>query len=316
MFTKFWEKITENLAHEWQLRMMAPAFAFWAGGLLLFAVRQGWQTILNTISTWNTAQAITALVAALGILTISTTLITQFTVPILRGLEGYWRGPLGKIATRRVAMINQKIKIKEERWSWLAKRKSSGELTSPLMHEYALLDADLASFPVSENWRMPTRLGNLLRSAEEYAHVHYGLEVNISWPRLWLLLPLSTQQEVARARQNLDRSVQTFTWALLFGLWSFWNPLASVIAIILALVFYQSILQSAGAYGELLKSAYDLYRFRLYDALHWPKPQGPGREIQSGQALINYLHRAEASQKIKYDFSVNTDITAPVNRPD
>lgn len=312
MFTKFWEKITENLADEWQLRMMAPAFAFWSGAFVLYALQEGWQPIMERVAGWNTAQGVTALIAALGLLAISSSLVSQFTVPILRGLQGYWRGPLGGLASSQIRAVNQKIKTKEERWSWLAKRKSAGELTSSQLHEYALLDADLANFPVSENWRMPTRLGNLLRAAEEYAHVHYGLEINISWPRLWLLLPISTQQEIARARQNLDRSVQTFTWALSFAVWSFLNPWASVIALILAVVFYQSVLQSAGAYGELLKSAYDLYRFQLYDALHWPKPQGPANEIQSGQALINYLHRAEASKKLKFDFPVVEEKTPPV----
>ncbi len=311
MFSKFWEKLTENLAQEWQARIMAPAFAFWSGGLLLYALRYGWQQIMEMVASWNPAEGIAAIIAALGILTISTTIVTQFSVPILRLLQGYWRGPLAGFASSRVTAINQKVKEKEERWNWLAQRKAANELTAAQLKEYALLDADLANFPVDENWRLPTRLGNLLRSAEEYAHIHYGLEINISWPRLWLLLPSSTQQEIGRARHNLDRAVQIFTWTLLFALWSFLIPWALVIAIVLAAIFYQSILQSAGAYGELLKAAYDLHRFMLYEAMHWPLPESPLSEVRSGQSLINYLYRAEASKKIKYDFHTPHEKTPP-----
>ncbi len=311
MFSKFWEKLTENLAQEWQVRVMAPAFAFWSGGFLFYALRYGWQPIMDMVASWNPAEGVAAIIAGLGILTISTTIVTQFSVPILRLLQGYWRGPLVGLANGRVSAINRKVKEKEERWNWLAQRKAANELTAAQLREYALLDADLSNFPVDENWRLPTRLGNLLRSSEEYAHIHYGLEINISWPRLWLLLPLSTQQEIGRARHNLDRAVQTFIWTLLFALWSFLIPWTLVIAIVLATIFYQSILQAAGAYGELLKATYDLHRFKLYEAMHWPKPESPLNEVHSGQSLINYLYRAEASKKIKYDFLAPHEKTPP-----
>ncbi len=51
---------------------------------------------------------------------------------------------------------------------------------------------------------MPTALGNLLRSAEEYPLVRYGLETAVCWPRLWLLLPSATQETLTRARQSLN----------------------------------------------------------------------------------------------------------------
>lgn len=311
MLTKFWDKITENLAQEWQIALMAPSFVFWSAGLALYAIRHGWQPILNMIAGWNIAQSVAAILAGLGILTISTALINQFTVPILRLLEGYWRAPFSSLANSRIAATNQQIKEKEERWNWLAQRKAANELTALQLREYALLDADLFNYPLNENWRMPTRLGNLMRAAEEYANVHYGLEITITWSRLWLLLPASTQQEISRSRQNLDRAIHIFTWAILFTGWAIWNPWAVVISIFLSVVFYQSILQNAGAYAELLKAAYDLNRFNLYDALHWPKPDSPQAEIRAGQALTNFLHRAEANKKIKYDFHTADDKSTP-----
>ncbi len=307
MLTKFWDKIAENLAQESLVILYAPALAFWAGGLGIYTLRNGWQSILDMLEKLNTIQSIAILLVAIAILTISTILMGQFTVPILRWLEGYWQGPFAGLAQNRIDSINEKLRKKEERWNWLAKQRSTDELNPSQAKEYARLDAELANYPVNETWRMPTRLGNLIRMAEEFPVNHYGLEINITWPRLWLLLPEAVQKEVARSRQNLDRSVQIFAWAVLFLVWSFLNPWAIVIALLLAFAFYRSILQSAGAYGELLKSTYDLFRFKLYDAAYWPKPESPASEIHSGQAFTNYLHRAEASKKIKFEFRSNED---------
>ncbi|PKO12634.1 MAG: hypothetical protein CVU39_23405 [Chloroflexi bacterium HGW-Chloroflexi-10] len=314
MITKFWDKFAENLAVEWQTRLFTLPLTFWSGGLLMFCLWNGWAPLIDLLSTWNSAQSIAALAGGIILIAISSALMDQFTMPLLRFLEGYWRGPLASIAQNRIRTKNQRIGLKEERWSWLAKQKANHEITAAQLAEYARLDAELANYPVNESWRMPTRLGNLLRAAEEYSGSHYGLEINITWPRLWLLLPESAQKEIARARQSLDKAVQTLGWALLFVFWSFWNPWSALLSIGLVVIFYQAILQSAGAYGELLRAAYDLYRFELYDAMHWPKPDSPASEAQNGTALTNYLHRAEAGKKIRFEFPGHTQTPSPTEK--
>lgn len=302
MFTKFWDKIAENLAGQWQLVMSAPALAFWGGGLILFSTRHGWEALNNLIAGWNSAQGIAALAAALVLIFLSTMLMNQFSMLLLRWLEGYWSGPFGALAKIRVRALTKRINKKEERWNWLAERKISGEINTRQLQEYARLDYELGNYPVDQNWLMPTRLGNLIRTAEEYPKNHYGLEINVSWPRLWLLLPEAVKKEVSRSRSQLDQAVQIFGWALLFCLWSIWNPWAAVIGLPLALVFYQGVIQSAGAYGQILRSVYDIHRFDLYVALHWPLPTNPADEVSHGEELTNYLHRAEAGKKQKFIF--------------
>ena len=49
------------------------------------------------------------------------------------------------------------------------------------------------------------------------------------------------------------------------------------------------MLQAAQVYGDLLKAAFDLYRFQLYESLHWPKPTTPDDERVSGESLTGYL---------------------------
>ena len=302
MFTNFWDKIAENLAGEWQAQMSAPALAFWGGGLILYCARNGWDGLTNLIASWNSAQGIAALVAAFVLIILSTALMNQFSMMLKRWLEGYWRGPFGALANIRIQVIKKKIDKNEERWNWLAKRKISGEINTRQLQEYALLDYKLGNFPVDHNWLMPTVLGNLMRAAEEHPLNHYGLEINITWPRLWLLLPEDAKKEVSRSRNQLDQAVQIFSWALLFCVWSIWNPWAAIIGLLLAILFYQAVIQAAGAFGQILKSVYDLYRFSLYENLHWPIPTSPADEISHGKDLTNYLHRAEAGKKIKFKF--------------
>ena len=78
---------------------------------------------------------------------------------------------------------------------------------------------------------MPTPLGNLLRAAEEYPYLHYGLITSICWPRLWLLLPPETQTAVSSARQRLERAAQLALWGLLFLVWTAWAWWAALIAL-------------------------------------------------------------------------------------
>ncbi|MEX5258523.1 hypothetical protein, partial [Kocuria arenosa] len=44
-------------------------------------------------------------------------------------------------------------------------------------------------------------------------------------------------------------------------------------------------------FADLVETAYDLYRGRLYQQLRWPLPANPGEEHACGKALTQYLVR-------------------------
>jgi hypothetical protein len=54
---------------------------------------------------------------------------------------------------------------------------------------------------------------------------------------------------------------------------------------------YRRMMDSAKTYGELIDTSFDLYRFRIYEALWWPLPQNPGEEYSMGERLVQYLKR-------------------------
>jgi hypothetical protein len=142
---------------------------------------------------------------------------------------------------------------------------------------------------------MPTRLGNVLRAAEQRPSVKYGLDVAVTWPMLWLLLDKDTREEVANARSALNGSVTLLLWAVLSLVWTALAWWVAPIAVGVALaVYYVPVLSSAQVYGDLMGSVYDIRRTCLYDALRWPLPATPAGEQKDGRALTMYLWRGIA----------------------
>lgn len=48
-------------------------------------------------------------------------------------------------------------------------------------------------------------------------------------------------------------------------------------------------------YGDLLESAFDVHRNKLYDAARWAKPANAAAELQAGRELTEYLLRGSDS---------------------
>lgn len=145
-----------------------------------------------------------------------------------------------------------------------------------------------------------TALGNVADSLQGYALSRYRLNLETFWSRLQ---PLLQKQEaffsvLQDAKTQLD-FLTTCVWlsALTTALWFVWLPIRGhsvwlflAIAIAGPLVtrmFYLSAVESYVALGEVVRTAVDLYRFDLLDALHVVKPQG----LRDERALWDSLQR-------------------------
>lgn len=58
-----------------------------------------------------------------------------------------------------------------------------------------------------------------------------------------------------------------------------------------AFVAYRGMFLAALVYGELVQSAFDLYRLALYKQLRWSPPAGVGDEVARDERLTAYLFR-------------------------
>ncbi len=147
---------------------------------------------------------------------------------------------------------------------------------------------------------MPTKLGNILRSAENRPWDKYGLDAVICWPRLWLLLPEEVKKELSEARASLDSAARTLLWGVLFLVWTIWAWWALLVGLIIAIWAYQWALNAAEVYGDLLESTFDLHRFSLYDMLRWPPPENSVVEKEEGTKLTRYLFRGILASPVTF----------------
>jgi hypothetical protein len=257
--------------------------------------------------------------AALLVIVLSSLMVERLSTPILRLLEGYWpplvdrlrvwlttrRDPKNArkvnwlrrwLTTRRnkkIARNEDKIIQDEERLRQLLALDESG-LTRKELADLSRLDSQRHNRPAEPSRRMPTRLGNILRASETRPRDYYGLDANVCWPHLWLLLPDAAKQEVSAARANLNAAAQLWFWGVIFIGWAVWAWWALPVGIAVAIASYSRMLGAATIYAELVEGCFHLHRRLLYEALHWPPPVRPADEKQRGQAVTKYLWRGSS----------------------
>lgn len=261
-------------------------------------------------------------VAGLLLVAVSALAAERLTLPLLRLMEGYGWHPRW-LRDRLISYRRWQYRRWDARVERLATRQRIGTLEPEEFFELAGLEADpppdttrlrelqqrradgldarmmaqlgrgrsmLRSMPRQDALGMPTRLGDILRAAERRPADKYGLDTIACWTALWLLLPAEAKTELVQARSALDNAARTWLWGALFVVWIPWTWLALPVAIVVpAVAYYMGILTAATLFGELTVSAFDLYRFRLYDSLHLPRPSSPALERRDGSRVTRLL---------------------------
>ncbi len=299
MPSDFGEGWVSSPVEKWMIVLLESGVLVWVGGFIAwgydltalawrpgFAPAEFLQKFMDTQI--SPVQALLLIFVLLVILALIARIVKRFDLFVLRALEGYW--PLC-IRLRCVKWQDKAVKEKRKNIDELEDKKRTRMLTPKEEIKHAELDSEFVYIPSRLNDRMPTRLGNILSSVEVYPRVRYGLDAFVFWPRLWLLLPEEVKQELIRARYNLDVSVRIWTWSILFTIWGIWAPLAAPTGLFISLFAYRWIMQAAKVYGQLVKSAFDLYRFSLYESLHWTFPDNLENEREEGERLTNFLYR-------------------------
>lgn len=282
---KLWEKLGEGLAERWLISTYGPAFVFFAGGVLAYGSRYDTRCLLNM---WNSLPVITQtalIVIVLFLVGFLANLVEGIQSWVIRLSEGYMPEFLDNLRIWLAKGWSRKIQNKQTRLQSLAHPQNRIEIIKKCR-----LDAEIAHLPVREDNAMPTLLGNLLRASEEYPEVRYGLNAVICWPRLYPLLPDTLRQSINMERAKLNESARLLAWSMLFLIWLVWKWWA-IFSLPIAWIAYRGMISAAGVYGDLIRSAFDLYRFKLYESLCWDLPQKPDKEKENGKVLTIYLFR-------------------------
>ncbi|WMX48186.1 hypothetical protein [Streptomyces roseicoloratus] len=148
----------------------------------------------------------------------------------------------------------------------------------------------------------PTRLGNILTSAELYPQLRYGIDAVLVWPRLFPLLPGGLLGALATARAELSahlvRAVLSCAFAVLASCYVAVQggpPTLLLIClwggVLLALASYRGALNAAVVYGQHVRVAFDLHRNDLLAVLGEERRPGGEAERDHWKRLCLFWHR-------------------------
>jgi hypothetical protein len=287
------EGIGSRLTERETLGQIGPAVAFWGGGLGAWIFGNGGGDALARIETFvaerSPAVQTALLIGVVLAVAASAVLVSRFDLAVLRSLEGYWPKWAKPLSGVRVRAWRRKLDAAGEQVQSLA-RKGLENLTPEERAQFVASDTLRKGSPASSDL-LPTRLGNVLRAAERRPWKKYRLDPVVTWPRLWLVLPDTTKQELTRARGTLDLSARASLWGALFVVWTVWAWWAAPVGLAVIVLGYRSSLVAGETYAQLVEAAFDVHRPALYRALQWPRPTTPLEERRLGEALTKYLWR-------------------------
>jgi Flp pilus assembly protein CpaB len=308
MFGAFLKEVTGALDRRFVLTLFFPSLLFWAG---LFLVYASTDDVAGLIAAWGKQSVelrTVEVVAAVVWVAFFSYVLSNQALWLTQQFEGYWNWPLGK--RLRAWRKRHYIEVLEQ----LAAQ--GGEAYSQI---YACFP-----FPEESDQVMPTRLGNILKSAELYPKRQYGVDSVLLWPRLYPLLPESFAGGVAETKSSLDLMLVLSALSAIFAFaagvallirggpwWLF--PACFCGGLILAYTSYTSALRAAGPYAQLIKSAFDLYRGDLIDKLGFERPKSLEEEVRFWDNLGKQLYRFAADEPdlLRYKGSEPKDKTPP-----
>ncbi|GAA4068448.1 hypothetical protein GCM10022233_50380 [Streptomyces shaanxiensis] len=222
------------------------------------------------------AGTLTVLAACAAILGL---LLQPFQVRAVRVLEGYWyRWPV------TAGLAGVLIEVQRRRWEALRERAEETASTATAREVRADAGRRLGARPPAD-LLLPTALGNALRVGELSAGERYGLSTLASWPRIYMQISDRMSEALTSTRDALDTAVN-LCWsflavALTYGVALYDEPHSWWLcggALILAAIAYKGAVIAALAYSGLMHAVYDLHRFELLDALHYPLPRDTATE--------------------------------------
>lgn len=167
-------------------------------------------------------------------------------------------------------------RLDSERWD---------RIKESVLNEYTkILERIRQEFP-KEKWLiLPTRLGNVIRSFEYYPRREYGIDGSEMWPRLIAAIDKEYAAIVDDAKTSCDffitSSMLSGILSAIFIVVAFMRPVTitgramllttlgkSAIFAVLAYALYLLAIPRAEEWGRMVKSAFDLYRWKLLSQL-------------------------------------------------
>lgn len=319
-FTNYLEKLGSNFL----VSAMVPSLALVVISFLAF------DPLLNITEAFTDPQGTFQLVG-FGPLVFILTVIIGFTLSalntlILKVFEGYsipFPAHLFYYLSRRKHRY-QASKWMEERQELKNKIRHLEKHTDPsdeqvarladLRSKYYRLTADYGlQYPEDPNDILPTRFGNTLKAAENYAGERYGFDGVHFWPRLIHVIPSDYRLTIDHTRNELsflvNMSILSFVFscmcigavfyvmtttrvivdnpAVFFQFLSKTTPyFVSAAGGLLSFgFFYNASIFAVGSFGLMIRSSFDLFRMDLLKKLQLVEPHNSIEEFETWQNI-------------------------------
>ena len=225
---------------------------------------------------------------------IASILLMVLNREIYRILEGYGRwNPLRVFGS----WVRWDYADKTARLQKLEDQHSRGDHSEELRRQHDKLMEELAQqYPDREDLLLPTMFGNTLRAFESYPRVMYGLEAVDGWIRILAVVPKEYRELIDDAKAQVDWWVNLGVVSLAF-LFEFWYVIfqkwgsgpylhINVLNFAVPLVLFGLLnwflswraTRAATGWGDYIKSAFDLYRFKLLETLGIDLPKDRAEE--------------------------------------
>lgn len=189
--------------------------------------------------------------------------------------------------------------------------------------QYVVASERSENFPPEGSYILPTRFGNILRAAEMYAGTRYAIDSVPLWGRLAHVIPEDAMGKIDEANNQclflLNASLLAGIYMLLCLIASAFRGIAlltnhnfifekmlilyialGILAGAAAWFFYVASLFNVSQYGHMIRTAYDLYRFNLIEALHLKLPTTLQQERQLWRRIGYFMVGNDQWEQLEY----------------
>ena len=283
----FLGEIGSKLADRWAASLVVPGLLYLAAVTAASVLGQGhalsYLDVSRTITRWAGSPALksvggTALVAA-------AVLAGSVATGLLAGVGGRlaeigWTLPGRRAPARWLAAWRRKR-------SRAAKEIADNPGSTPAQVRLAIARADRICLIEASR---PTWIGDRLRACRVRIEQIYGIDLDTSWPRLWLIFPDNVRVELSTARGAFSAAARLFAWAVLYMLLGIWWWPAVLIALITGATAMVRARLATSDLADLIEASVDLYTRTLAAQLDEPAA-GPLTRA-AGRALTARMRKS------------------------
>lgn len=306
-------QVTGQLEKRFVLNALFPTLAF-VVALALAGSAASYLGPLALVEGWEADSTGAKVLITIGVVAgifLLANLLSNGMQWVIRLFEGYLRRPKFLLACGRRRQLARAHELLEE-----TRIKSTEEARESGAKREAAKDRFEVTFPVypeelAEANVLPTRLGNILKSAETYSASRYGADSLRVWSRLYPLLPDPITSSMVSARTSMEfLLVVSFLTAIYAPAASIylivqggpliWIFASLIVGTVISVAAYHAALQPAALYGELIRVAFDLHRLDLVRAMAKPVPTTLAAEQKTWQELHLLFKRGTKDPAWKY----------------